>query len=196
MKAAVQDALLDAALPGWSLARLVSGQREVQCPSGTHKDRHPSFHVDPEKRVGICRACGFGGGAYEIAKQVLGEERAREIIRSFDDGTMRANGSRGSRRIDDREPTKVETLGPVMDAQRAALARTRRIRDEKTIESMGIDHVRAWDAEWIRIPALAVAKLWAVNADGRARRDKRGKLTRHNVGPGSLVCSPALREGQ
>lgn len=111
-----QDALLDAALPGWRTARLVSGQRETLCP--LHDDHSPSLHVREDARTWICRAGCGSGGAWTLATRALGVDRAREIVREIDDGTTPRNGRAGSPRIADRPTPKVETPDEDAEARR------------------------------------------------------------------------------
>jgi hypothetical protein len=186
----VARAVYDRLLPGWRAARLVSGQRRAKCP--LHDDEHPSFDVHETKLVWICRAGCGAGGAWELARRMLGGEDAKRLLAELDGGSTR---DRDSREPEQRE-LPPEDLGPPTDRQIEALRRSRRLRDRETLIQFRVHRLRCWGQEWLGLPTLAGGrKLWAIDSHGKPRLDDRGRLVRRNVGPASLVVSPALRQG-
>jgi hypothetical protein len=179
-------AIFDRLLPGWREAPLVSGQRRILC--SLHADTRPSLDIDDGRGVWICRAGCGGGGAIELARRMLGDEETRTLLREL--GTEHSASE--PKRL---RPTtgRVDVVGPPTERQVAALVRTRRVVSAGDLTSIGAVSVRVWDDEWIGVPTLAGGwKLWAVDESGRPRLDN-GKLVRRNVGPASLVTSPAVR---
>lgn len=159
------------------------GRGTWQCPA--HEDRTPSLSVG-EGAHGAVIHC-HAGCAPEAIVAALG----LAMSDLYDDGAAEGRPRRRTR----PDPC-VEDLGTPTAAMLAALAPSRRVRDGRTLERMGARLVRAWGVEWLGIPTLADGgwKLWALSADGRPRLDEHGRLVRRNVGVGSLVVSPALRE--
>jgi hypothetical protein len=181
----------DELIPGWREARLVSGNREVRAPY--REDRHPSLHIDEEKLVWIDRALDEGGGAWDLAIRMLGEDDAKKLLKRLDPN-------------DEAPKHELEILGDPTSAQIAALKRSRRLKNDDTLRRVGAKLVRArfrrdeaspWGPreEWLGFPTISPDswKLWALNRNGVVRLDA-GKLIRRNAGPVSLILSPALRE--
>lgn|GEM_PF-3456641 len=196
-------AIYDALLPGWREARLVSGNRRVRCP--LHDDGDPSLDVQPECLVWMCRAGCGGGGAWDLAVRLHGEEGAQALLRELEGSTRRVPAPRPATR---RTPAAIiEVLGPPTPEQVAALRRNQRLRDQRTLERIGACLVAATlrepengselarRREYLAFPTLTpdTWKLWAVDRTGAPRLDAKG-LIRRNVGTGSLVVSPALRD--
>lgn len=102
----------DRLLPGWREARLASGQRRVTCP--LHPDKDPSLDVEEARGVWICRAGCGGGGAIDLARRVLGEEGARELLRSL--------GNDESSYVDPRWSAQSRTTGARSRREVAAYA--------------------------------------------------------------------------
>ena len=166
LAAAVYDALLGRE---WRESRLVSGNRRVRCP--LHEDAHPSLDVHPEKLGWVCRAGCGGGGAFDFAVRLRGEEGARALLRELEGGAPSAAGHA-------QEPKgvapSVEVLSPPTSTQIAALQRTRRLCDAHALERIGARLLRVWGEEWLGIPNLASGwKCWALNRNGIPRRDER-----------------------
>jgi hypothetical protein len=210
-------AIYDTLLPGWREAKRVGRNRELCAPY--REDRHPSLHIEEEKLVWIDRATGEGGGAWDLARKMLGEDDARDLLARLEPDqterpltrrpTPKSANNKGSSvgcRVDPPRH-ELEILGDPTRAQVEALKRTRRLRDVETLCRLDVKLVRArfrkdadsrwspWE-EWLGFPALSGSwKLWALNRDGIERTDAQGKLIRRNVGPISLIPSPALRQG-
>lgn len=75
-------AAYDVLLPGWREARLIAGNRRVLCP--LHDDRNPSLDVREGAGVWTCRAGCGGGGAFDLAVRMRGEEGARALLLELD----------------------------------------------------------------------------------------------------------------
>lgn len=82
MNESTLTALLDASVPGWRGAPLVSGQHEIRAPY--REDKRPSLHIHPEKLSWIDRGTGEGGGAFALACRVLGRDRAMELLNELE----------------------------------------------------------------------------------------------------------------
>ena len=197
MNPALAGAVFDELLPGWREARRVGPNRELRAPY--RDDNHPSLHVHEEGLVWIDRATGEGGGAWDLARKMRGEDGARDLLRRLDPAHV-GTAPRDASAPPDRGPARVEVLGPPTAAQVAALQLSRRLREPSTIERIGVTLVR-WakyeggrSEEWLGFPGVGGSwKLWAVDAHGRPRLEKK-KLERRNAGPVDLIVSPALRD--
>lgn len=93
-------------------------------------------------------------------------------------------------------PAEVEVVGSPIPAQIAPLKRSRRLRYDETLVRIGVKLVRWHGEEWLGFPTIAAGswKLWGLNGNGEPRIDDAGKLIRRNVGPVSIIVSPAPRE--
>lgn len=211
MKPDLARAIYDRLLPGWRVARLISGNRSVRCP--LHADSRPSFHLHEVKLVWICRAGCGSGGAWGLAVRLLGERGAHDLVRQLD-----TNAEAPSEIGTNRNPSStghqveaaaiyswtVEVIGPPTSDQIDALRRSRRLKDGCSLDAIGAKLVRArfslsaataTGEEWLAFPALNRGwKLWAVDSCGRPRRDQDGRLVRRNAGSASILVSPALLE--
>jgi hypothetical protein len=214
MNLELAGAVYDKLLSGWRDARLVSGNRRIRCPF--HDDRNPSLDIHEEKLVWTCRAGCGGGGAWDLAVRVLGEDEAHGLLEQLKaNGTERVvhtrhrsangNGSHVECRVDPPNH-ELEVLSDPTSEQIGALTKSSRLRGGATLNRLGAKLVRArfrkddassWGPwwEWIGFPTVSRDswKLWALNRNGVARLD-RGKLIRRNVGPVSLILSPELRD--
>ncbi len=190
-------AIYDRVTPGWREAPLRSGQRRVQAPY--RRDQTPSLDIDEQKFVWFDRALGEGGGAYDLALRILGEDGTRDLLRELGSGATQCSSSSMSYSTVPKKPkpqtNPVEIVGPVTFAQIATLKRSRRLSDGQTLDRIGAKEVRWNRAQWLGIPTLGSTwKLWALNSNGVPRLDEKGKIERRNVGAVSLVVSPALLE--
>jgi hypothetical protein len=82
-------------------------------------------------------------------------------------------------------PAPIEVLGPPTRDQVAALVRAKRITRRDTLELLGVERVRVWGRQWLRIPAIGASKCWWLGAEGQL-------VERRNHGPVSVVLSPDL----
>jgi hypothetical protein len=179
----------DRLLSGWRAARRVGqGEFAVVCPF--HDDHDPSLRVNEAKGTWYCDVCAEGGGAWDLAVRLGRDGEARAILRE----------SEPERDWDEREtPNReqaqpVEILGDPTSEQLDALRRSRRLLREETVRRAGAKRVRWAGDDWLGFPTFEGGwKLWALDSRGQPRLE-RGKLKRRNVGPVSLLVSPALLE--
>jgi hypothetical protein len=191
MTADLAAAVFDRLLPGWREAPVVSGNRRVRALY--RDDRHASLDIHPGKGTWFDRGTAEGGGAFDLARKILGEEAARRMLAEIEGRGPAPQAPR-------REPRRAQAsampqvLGPPTSAQVAALRRTKRVTDDATLNRVGAKLVRWAGAEWLALPNLAGGwKCWGLDRSGRPRLDEGGKLARRNAGPVSLLVSPDLR---
>jgi hypothetical protein len=195
-------ALLDAAVPGWQEAKLVSGNRRVLSP--LRQETHPSFDIEPDACCWIDRATEESGDAWDLAVRVIGKPAATKIVREHErarkhdqqSGTPRARQRTEPKPNGERRgstPKDVVVLGPATDAQVGYLVAQRRITIAATARELGAKRVRYKGHEDLGIPTLAGGwKLLAIQPDGEASLDRRKKLQKWNIGPASIHVSPSL----
>lgn len=187
-----EDALIvfDELVPGWRDWPRVGSEREGCVP--WREDAHPSLHINAAKATWIDRATSEGGGAWDFAVRLRGEQGARSLLGSLRGPAVKPRGMRPVR--SNAEPAAaVQILGSPTGAQVEALRTERRADGPKALQQLGVARVSAWGADWLAFPLFGGGwKAWGVDADGRIRRDERG-LVRRNLGPVSIALSPELR---
>ncbi|HTF32185.1 MAG TPA: DUF3631 domain-containing protein [Myxococcota bacterium] len=146
-------AIYDELLPGWRNARLVSGNRRIRCPF--HDDHKPSFDIHEEKLVWMCRVCGAGGGAWDLAVRTLGEDAAHELVERLSaevGGESTNSGGRGEGRVGlppKQRSTRQHSRGSgVTLAQYAAAKRL----PEEFLAELGVREVRYFGPPSLEIP--------------------------------------------
>jgi len=82
MNHSLAHAVFDELLPGWRQAKRVGKNRELRAPY--REDHHPSLHVHEDEGVWIDRATGEGGGAWDLAKKMRGEDGAKDLLKRLD----------------------------------------------------------------------------------------------------------------
>jgi hypothetical protein len=80
------------------------------CPF--HKERHPSFYVQPQKKVFYCFGCGAAGDVFTFVMRAVGCDfyRALQIVADFSDRVALVSGPRSGPRFGVGEGAK--PLGP------------------------------------------------------------------------------------
>ena len=86
MRNEVALAIYDAVIPEWRDAHLRNGNRRVRAPY--RDDEHASLDIHEEKLTWYDRGIGEGGGAFDLAVRVLGNEDARSLMRQLGDGVV------------------------------------------------------------------------------------------------------------
>ncbi|MGH9718235.1 MAG: CHC2 zinc finger domain-containing protein [Candidatus Acidiferrales bacterium] len=96
----------------YSRLRRASRQYVGLCPF--HPERHPSFHVHPERKIFYCFGCGAGGDVFDfvIRAENCDFRRALEIVSDF--GVARAGEPRSGERFGARVGAK-----PLLPAKQA-----------------------------------------------------------------------------
>jgi hypothetical protein len=138
-------ALYAEALPDWATAPTDRRNRRLRCP--LHDDHRPSLLVNEDQLTWYCFPCGRGGGAWDLAVEVLGHQGARDAIAGS--GKLlgaphrirpRRMGSAATPCLPNHE---VEDLGPLPDEWVAALMRDGRLLAPGVLVVAGVRRVRA-----------------------------------------------------
>ena len=189
--------LYDTIVPGWQEAPLHRGERLILCP--LHADHEPSLRINQSKLTWHCFPCAEGGGAWDLAKRVLGQERARVAL-AGSSHLAPTQCSRPIQRLGGAPlPHEVQELGPVPGGWADALIRDGRIHSYGTLPVAGMCLVQLrWrnrstghlgqPQECIGFHGLAsIPKVWTLNGDLHVKK----KL---NTGPADLIVSPTIAE--
>ena len=198
MNPEIAEAIYDHVVPEWRDAPIRNGHRRVCAPY--RDDKHPSLDIHEDTLTWYDRGISEGGGAHDLARRVLSDEKTRQLMRQLGDDKNQTESrptAKSARNPISRPPADpVEIIGPVTSAQIAKLKRNRRLVESDTLDHIGAKMVHWYNKDWIGFPTLADDswKLWGLSRNGNPRRDDRGKLERKNAGPVSLVVSPPLRE--
>ncbi len=69
------------------------------CPF--HQERHPSFYVEPERKIFYCFGCGVGGDVFDFIMRIEGCDflRALQVLDGFSSGVARESELRSSERF-------------------------------------------------------------------------------------------------
>ena len=84
---------------GFTRLRRAGGEFIGLCP--LHRERHPSFYVNPQKQVFHCFGCGAGGDVFAFVMLAVGcgFRQALEIAAEFAQGVARDNEPRSGSRF-------------------------------------------------------------------------------------------------
>ena len=67
-------------LTGKQFVRATATEWAIRCPYPDHDEKTPSFHVEPEKRVYLCRGCGRSGDAIRLVRDLRGGTSFAEAV--------------------------------------------------------------------------------------------------------------------
>jgi DNA primase len=92
---------VDVAAIAGQFTRLRRSGRQLVGLCPLHSERHPSFYVDPEKKVWHCFGCGAGGDVFAFIMRAMGCDfhRSLEMAAEFSKRVARESEPRSGERI-------------------------------------------------------------------------------------------------